>query len=257
MAPVRWEQRGRVALLVLDRPAALNAISVEMLDALDERLDTVDRDPGVGALVITGTGKAFSAGADLAVLRTATPQAARAYALRGHRITARLEGSPTPVIAAINGLALGGGCELALACDLRVAGATAAFALPELSLGLLPGWGGTQRLARLTSPGFAKHVIFTGRRVSADEALRRGLVNEVHTDEDLLARALELAAALAAKPPLALAAAKGLIGGSLDGDGASGLERELDAFSLAFTTDDAREGMVAFLEKRPARFTGR
>jgi enoyl-CoA hydratase len=156
----------------------------------------------------------------------------------------------------VNGYALGGGCELALACDIRLASETARFGLPEVNLGILPGWGGTQRLARTTSAGFAKELIFTGRMCPADEALRHGLVNHVHAHGELLDRAVALGEEIAAKPAWSISAAKEVVNLALDGDLRGHLARELDAFALAFTTDDQREGMAAFFEKRPPKFAG-
>jgi enoyl-CoA hydratase len=166
----------------------------------------------------------------------------------------RLEGFDSPVIAAVNGYALGGGCELALACDMRLASERARFGQPEINLGIVPGWGGSQRLPRLVSPGYAKQMILTGAPIDAAEALRVGLVNHVHPPEELLDRAVELAATIAAKPVWAAAAAKEMCNRALDGDLAGGLAREIDIFALAFTTPDQREGMDAFFEKRPASF---
>jgi enoyl-CoA hydratase len=256
--PVDLERRGPVAVLTLNRPEALNALSVEMLDALDDLLDAIEDEASLRAVVLTGAGeKAFTAGADIAHMKTASALEAREYAKRGHAITGRLESFPKPVIAAVNGYALGGGCELALACDLRLAGERARFGLPEVNLGILPGWGGTQRLARATSPGFAKEIIFTARMVKPDEALRRGLVNAVHPDAELLDRAVELGETIATKPPWAIAAAKEVVNLALEGNQRTHLARELDAFALAFTTEDQREGMAAFFEKRAPNFVGR
>ncbi|MEW6582048.1 MAG: enoyl-CoA hydratase-related protein [Actinomycetota bacterium] len=256
--PVELERRGRVALLTLNRPDALNAVSAEMLDALDARLDELEGDGETRCVVVTGAGeKAFSAGADIRHMRTASALEARAYAQRGHEVLNRIEGFAAPVIAAVNGYALGGGCEVALACDLRVASEAARFALPEVTLGIMPGWGGTQRLARVTSPGFAKEMILTGRQVAAEEARTVGLVNHVHPAADLLDRAVELAELIATRPPWAVAQAKRAVNLALDGDLAGNLAREIDAFALAFTTEDQREGMAAFFEKRTATFTGR
>ena len=161
-----------------------------------------------------------------------------------------------PTIAAVNGYALGGGCEMALACDLRFASTTARFGQPEINLGIIPGWGGTQRLARTTTIGFAKELVLTGRMVEADEALERGLVNAVFEPDELLPRTLEIAQEIAAKSPIALAYAKEATNRSLHGDLGANLVHEADLFAILFSTDDAREGLTAFTEKRPARFVG-
>jgi enoyl-CoA hydratase/carnithine racemase len=225
--PVEFQRQGRVALITLNRPKTMNAISLELLDRIDEHLDAVAAEPEIGAVVITGSGKAFTAGADVGHMRGATPLEARAFAQRGHALTGRIEEFPKPVIAAVNGYALGGGCELALACDMRLAAESAQFGLPELKLGIMPGWGGTQRLARL------------------------------HSDGALLDAAIGLADEISSRPPAALAAAKDLVNRALDGDRSGNLAREVDSFALAFTTEDAREGIEAFFEKRDPRFTGR
>jgi enoyl-CoA hydratase len=256
--PVDREDRGPVAVLVLNRPEALNALSPEMLDDLDTHFDAIERDPALRAVVIVGGGeKAFTAGADIRHMLTATALQARAYAQRGHELTTRIETFPKPVIAAVNGYALGGGCELALACDIRIAADTARFGLPEVNLGILPGWGGTQRLARVTSPAFAKELIFTGRQVKAEEARTSGLVNQVVPLAEVLDKAVELGELIATKPPWAIAAAKEVVNLAMEGDLQGHLRRELDAFALAFTTEDQREGMAAFFEKRPPNFVGR
>jgi enoyl-CoA hydratase len=255
---VALEVRGPVAVLTLDNPDKLNALSIEMLDAIGRHLDEIEGDDAVRAVVITGAGeKAFAAGADIGHMREATVQEARDYAERGHALFARIEAFPKPVIAAINGFALGGGCELVLACDIRLAADTARLGQPEVNLGIFPGWGGTQRLPRLTTPGFAKDLIFTGRHVRADEAHRAGLVNHVYPQAELLDRAVALGEEIAKKSPLAIAVAKGLVNESPDGDYADALARELAAFGDAFATEDQREGMAAFFEKREPRFTGR
>lgn len=254
--PVALERHGRVALLTLDNPERLNALSPELLDGLMARLDEVEADDGLRAVVITGAGeKAFSAGGDIARVRDASPLEAHVFATRGHDTLNRIESLSRPVIAAINGYALGGGAELALACDLRVASDRAQIGQPEINLGFFPGWGGTLRLARLTSPAFAKDLIFTGRRVGAEEARAAGLVNAVHPHEELLPAALELAATIAAKPAWALAQAKEMINRAYEGDLAGNLARERDLFALAFDTEDRREGFAAFFEKREARFS--
>jgi enoyl-CoA hydratase len=256
--PVGLEARGRVALITLDRPERLNTLSPDMLDDLAARLGEVEADDGVGAAVVTGAGdKAFSAGADVSLVREASPIEAREFAGRGHATLDRVEALPKPVVAAVNGYALGGGCELALACDVRLASDRAQLGLPEVTLGIFPGWGGTQRLPRLIGPGRAKELIFTGRRVGAEEALALGLVDRVHPHDELLDAALELAGEMAAKPGWAVAASKAMINRAGDGDQAGNLARELDLFSLAFATEDQREGMAAFFEKRPPQFRGR
>lgn len=255
---VGLERRGRVAVLTLDRPDALNALSPEMLDAIEGHLDTIEREPELRAVIITGAGeKAFTAGADINHMRQATALEARAWAKKGHAVTNRIEAFPRPVIAAVNGYALGGGCELALACDIRLASERARFGLPEVTLGILPGWGGTQRMARATSPGFAKELIFTGRYVDAQEALAAGLANHVYPPEELMDRAMELAEKIATMPPGQIASAKEIVNLALEGDLQGHLARELDAFALAFGTEDQREGMAAFVEKRAPEFTGR
>jgi enoyl-CoA hydratase len=256
--PVALERRGRVAVLTLDRPDRLNALSPDMLDDLVARLDEVEADDGVGAAVLTGAGdRAFSAGADVSLVREATPLEARTFAGRGHATADRIEALPKPVIAAVNGYALGGGCEVALACDVRVASERAQIGLPEVTLGIFPGWGGTQRMPRLIGPGRAKELILTGRRVGAEEALAIGLVERVHPHDELLDRAVELAAEIAEKPAWALGAAKAMVNRAGDGDQPGNLARELDLFALAFATEDQREGMAAFVEKRAPNFRGR
>ena len=255
--PVDFERQGPVGILTLNRPEALNALSLEMLDQLDAVLDGVERDTEVRALIITGAGeKAFSAGADIGAMREATALEARAYAQRGHQVINRVESFPRPIIAAVNGYALGGGCEFCLACDIRLASERASFGQPEVNLGIMPGWGGTQRLARATSPGIAKELIFTGRMCPAAEAHAIGLANHVYPHEELMGKAVALAEQIATKPTWAISAAKEVISLALEGDLRGHLARELDAFALAFTTQDQREGMAAFLEKRPARFEG-
>jgi enoyl-CoA hydratase len=255
---VALEVRGHVAVLTLDNPGKLNALSMEMLDAIGGHLDRIEGDDAVRAVVITGAGeKAFAAGADIGHMREASVQEARDYAELGHALFARIEAFPKPVIAAINGFALGGGCELVLACDIRLASDTARLGQPEVNLGIFPGWGGTQRLPRLTTPGFAKDLIFTGRHVRADEAHGAGLVNHVYPQAELVDRAVALGEEIARKSPLAVAVAKGLVNEALEGDYADALARELAAFGDAFATEDQREGMAAFFEKREPRFTGR
>jgi enoyl-CoA hydratase len=209
-------------------------------------------------VVLTGAGdRAFAAGADIKYMSSLGAEEAKEWGALGHDVARLLETMPKPTIAAINGFALGGGCELALACDLRYAARTAKLGQPEINLGIIPGWGGTQRLPRATTEAYAKELIFTGRTVDADEAERRGLVNGVFEPGDLMEKTVETARLLAAKSPLALAAAKAACNAALQGDHARNLEAEADAFGNLFASDDAKEGMNAFVEKREPRFVGR
>ncbi len=258
MSVVTLEQRGSVAILTLDNPGKLNALSIEMLDGIGAHLDAIEPDDTVRAVIITGAGeKAFAAGADIGHMREASVEEAREYAELGHAVLGRIESFPKPVIAAINGFALGGGCELVLACDIRLASDNARLGQPEVNLGIFPGWGGTQRLPRLTSPGFAKELIFTARHVSAEEAKAAGLVNHVYPLAELVDRAVAMGETIATKSPLAVSVAKRLVNQALEGDYRDALARELAAFGDAFATDDQREGMAAFFDKREPRFTGR
>jgi enoyl-CoA hydratase len=234
----------------------MNALDRPTLEELHERLDELSRDAEAGVVVLTGSGeKAFVAGADIKYMSGLSVEEATAWGELGHRCTQLLETMPKPTIAAIQGFALGGGCELALACDLRYAGSKAKLGQPEINLGIIPGWGGTQRLVRACGLGVAKDLILTGRLVDADEALRIGLVNAVH--DPVLEKAREVAELLASKSPIALAAAKRTLNHALQGDHVENLQREADEFGGLFGSEDAREGLTAFAEKREPRFVGR
>jgi len=209
-------------------------------------------------VVLTGAGeKAFAAGADIKYMSGLGADEAEEWGALGHEAGRLLETMPKPTIAAINGFALGGGCELALACDLRYAARSAKLGQPEINLGIIPGWGGTQRLARATTLGYAKELIFTGRVVDADEAERRGLVNAVFEPDELISKTMEVANLLASKSPLTLAAAKKACNRALQGGHAGNLAAEAERFGELFATEDAKEGMAAFVEKREPAFKGR
>jgi enoyl-CoA hydratase len=245
-----------VAVVSLNRPEALNAFDVEQLDRLGAALHALGEDHSVRAAILTGAGeRAFSAGADIRAMAEMTNSDAIAFARKGHAAANALALLPQPVIAAVNGYAFGGGCELAIACDIRIASKNARFAQPEVSLGIPPGWGGSQRLPQLVGPGFAAEMIYTGRHVDADEALRTGLVNAVHPMDELMPAAREMAARIARNSPLAVRTSKRLIAQAFSGDPAAGLASEIAAFGAAFATQDQREGMRAFLEKREAAFS--
>ena len=243
------ERRGAVQIVTLDRQEALNALSPEMITELVAAIDVAANDPQVRAIVITGAGRAFCAGADIAAMVQMDVAGAREFAAQGHGLCRAIERAPVPVIAAINGFALGGGCEVSLACDIRLAADTAKIAQPEVALGIPPGWGGTQRLPRITGEGFAKYVILTGAMVTADQALAAGLVTAVHPADDLLDAAVALGGEIAQKSPSAVALSKRLVGDAL-GDRDPLLDAEAEAFAQQFADPERVEGMTAFLEKR-------
>ncbi len=255
---IRFEVEGALGTLTIDRPKALNALNPDTLRELLRCLRGARHQPELRAIVLTGAGdKAFVAGADIAAMSTLSVLEAREMARLGQRVTTAIEDLPIPVIAAVNGFALGGGMEMVMACDLVVASERARFGQPEINLGIIPGFGGTQRLARRVGAPRAREMIYGGEMIDAETAHRWGLVNRVVKPEDLLAEARKLAAALSAKPAVALAQAKLAIHGGLDVDLESGLRLEAEAFAVTFSTEDRREGMAAFLGKRPAKFTGR
>jgi enoyl-CoA hydratase len=248
---VAVRREGAVAIVTIDRQEALNALDVATLTELRDALRGLRDDVSARAVVLTGAGeRAFVAGADIKYMSGLGPDEAAAWGALGHEAGMLLETMPKPTIAAINGFALGGGCELALACDLRYASARARIGQPEIDLGIVPGWGGTQRLARVCGLGVAKDLVLTGRTIDAEEALRVGLVTALA--DPVLERALETATALAAKSPVALAVAKRLLNLS-----PGALEREAAEFGELFASEDAKEGLTAFAEKRAPRFVGR
>ncbi|MCB9679804.1 MAG: enoyl-CoA hydratase/isomerase family protein [Alphaproteobacteria bacterium] len=247
---------GAVAIITIDRPAALNAINAAVLDGLAAVLDTLEADAGVRCAVLAGAGgKAFVAGADIVAMSTLGAVEAERFAGRGQAILNRIAGQAFPVIAAVGGFALGGGCELAMACDLVIAGEKAKFGQPEVNLGVIPGFGGTQRLVRRVGMSAALDLCLTGRIVGADEAVRMGLASQ-KVEGDVLEAALGIAKTIASKGPVAVRLCKRAIHENADGalDSAQAAERSL--FGLCFATADQKEGMAAFIEKRAAAFTG-
>lgn len=255
---VQREVEGPVATLTLNRPRQLNAVDPELLASLDGALDAIEGDPAIRAVVLAGAGRAFCAGADIAALAAMDDAAAFGrYLAAFHETLDRIEVLDRPVVAAVAGLAYGGGLELALACDLRVAGPASSFGVPEITIGVLPGAGGTQRLPRLVPETVAREMLMLGEPLDAEAAHHHGLVNRVVADEEVGRAAAALAERLAALPPLALAEAKRLLRTGRDVDQRSGMELERRVVAGLFDTEDRVEGMSAFLAKRPATFRGR
>lgn len=254
MDDIRYELTDHVAVITIAREAALNALNADVLGQLGDALDQVSADQA-RCLVITGAGRAFVAGADVAAMSEMTQSQAEAFSQLGNGVFRTLDLLPIPSIAAVNGFALGGGCELALACDIRVASTKAVFAQPEVGLGVTAGFGGTQRLARLVGPGIAKEMLYTGRKVDAARALAIGLVNEVHEPEELLTAAMTLAGEIARQAPIAVRATKRALAEGAPVDLDTAIALEVAAFASCFESADQREGMSAFVAKRrPAPF---
>ena len=255
---VVFELKGQLAVVRLDRPERMNALSRRMLDDLDEAFARVELDGDVRACILTGAGeRAFSAGTDIGELAALDESGAREAARRGQQVCERIERCRVPVIAAVNGLAAGGGCELALACHLRVASTSAQFSLPEAKLGVIPAYGGTQRLARILGQGRALEMMLTGASLSAEAAHAAGLVNRLATPEQLLPEAESLADEIAGLAPLAIRACLEAVRRGMELPLAEGLALEARLFSQLFSTEDMREGTRAFLEKRPPVFKGK
>ena len=247
---ITYEQEGFVGVITINRPKALNALNSEVLKELNATLDAVDLE-NTRALVLTGAGeKSFVAGADIAEMSTLTKAEGEAFGKIGNDVFRKIETFPIPVIAAVNGFALGGGCEIAMSCDIRLCSDTAIFGQPEVGLGITPGFGGTQRLARLIPVGKAKEIIYGAVNIKADEAYRLGLVNSVYPLEELLPAAKKLAAKIAKNAPIAVRACKQAINEGLDLDMDQAIVLEEKLFGSCFETEDQREGVQAFLEKR-------
>jgi enoyl-CoA hydratase len=255
---IKIERDGEVAILTIDRPKVLNALNDATIAELSRGFDELAADENVRAIILTGGGeKAFVAGADIAELAVCDVQGGMAKSRRGLDLLYKMEHLPKAIIAAINGFALGGGCEIAMACDIRIASDKAQLGQPEVVLGIIPGYGGTQRLPRLVGAGMAKKLLFTGDRVRADEALRIGLVEEVVPAAELLPHCIELARTIASRGPLAIATVKKAVHFGLNVDLDAGCEYEITHFGAICASEDQKEGCAAFLEKRKPNFVGK
>ncbi|MCU0597725.1 MAG: enoyl-CoA hydratase-related protein [Desulfobacterales bacterium] len=250
------EEKG-IGFLTINRPAALNALNTAVLNELRKAAQDIEKDENIRVLIITGAGeKAFVAGADITELAKLNALEGKYFVSNGHQTMAAFQKLPIPVIAAVNGFALGGGLELALACDFIYASENSKFGLPEITLGLIPGFGGTQRLARIIGKNLAKELIFTGKMISAEEAFQLGFVNKVIPPDQLMAEAVKTAGTIAAKGKVSLNAAKQAVNQGLNVDLATACEIEIDAFALCMASEDSKEGTHAFLEKRKPQFKG-
>jgi len=248
------KKENKVCVLSINRPNALNALNTETLQELNAAIDLIERDEEVYVVLITGEGKAFVAGADILEMKEKNAEESRKFAKLGLETFRKIELLEKPVIAAVNGFALGGGCELAMSCDIRIAGEKAKFGQPEVGLGITPGFAGTQRLPRLVGPAKAKELIFTADMINAVEAEKIGLVNKVVPQEELMSEAMKLASKIASKGQIAVKYAKSAINRGIETDIETGMEIERDLFGLCFATEDQKEGMTAFIQKRAAEF---
>jgi enoyl-CoA hydratase len=254
---IKLDLSGAIATLTFNRPDVLNALNPEMTRELRRALHDVTDMPDVKVLILTGAGKAFVAGADIRVLKELDPLEAKQFAEEGQATLFALAAMDMPVIACVNGYALGGGCEIAMACDFVCASEDAKLGQPEINLGVIPGFGGTQRLARLVGKGRAKELCMTGRMIGADEAYKMGLVTRIFPADTLVVETLKIAQMLAGKGRVALRAIKHVIDNGLDVDLKNACAMEVEAFSLCFASPDQKEGTTAFLEKRPPKFVGK
>jgi len=251
------EIKNTIATVIFNRPAVLNAMNTETVTELGDAVTALEENSRVRIIILTGTGKAFVAGADIAEMSTKTPAQARAYSKLGHRVMNTIQTLKKPVIAAVNGYALGGGTEVVLSCDICIASELAKFGLPETILGIIPGWGATQRAARLIGTAHAKELIFTGTLIDARTACEIGLINRVVPHEQLMDAVMLLAQKISEQSPLALSVAKKIIHDGLDKNLSEGCRLETKVFSSLFGTADQKEGMTAFLEKRKPQFLGK
>lgn len=248
------KKEDNICVLSINRPNVLNALSTEVLEELREAIEMIERDEEIYVLIITGEGKAFVAGADISEMKDKNSQEARIFANLGIEVFRKIELMEKPVIAAVNGFALGGGCELAMSCDIRIAGEKAKFGQPEVGLGITPGFAGTQRLSRLVGVAKAKELIFTGDMINANEAEKIGLVNRVVPQEEVLNESMKIAKKIASKGQIAVRYSKTAINRGIETDIETGMAIEKDLFGLCFATKDQKEGMNAFLEKRSPEF---
>lgn len=251
------EKQDNVAIVTINRPKVLNALNTETLLELNSAFDEVENDENIYVLVITGAGKAFVAGADIKEMKDMTTIEGRKFGVLGNKVFRKLETLDKPVIAAVNGFALGGGCELSMACDIRIASTKAKFGQPEVTLGITPGFGGTQRLARHVGLGMAKELIYTGKMINSEEALRIGLVNSVVEPEKLMEETMKLAQTISKNAPVAVRLCKEAINRGMQADIDTALRYESEVFGECFSTEDQKEGMSAFIEKREKSFKNR
>lgn len=254
---IKYEVKDGLAFVTVNRPEALNALNTEVLSELSDVFDVIAADDAVKAVLVTGEGRAFVAGADIAEMSRLNALEGREMMRKGHAVMNKIERLPKAVVAAVNGFALGGGCELAMACDIRIASEKAKFGQPEVGLGIIPGFGGTQRLSRLVGRGMAKYLIMTAEMINAEEALRIGLVERVVAPEALAEESEKVARTIMTKAPLAIASAKNAIETGFDMDLKSASEFEIESTTALFSSEDKKEGMAAFLEKRKADFQGK
>ena len=251
---IKYVKEDAIGVLTIDRPEALNALNSTVISELEQLIGEVEKDLELRALIITGAGRSFVAGADIGEQKPLTLDGGRRWGQRGSALMRRIEKLEIPTIAAVNGFALGGGCELALSCDIILASEKAKFGQPEVGLGITPGFSGTQRLPRRVGIGKAKELIYSGKMIKADEAEKIGLVNAVYAPEELLPGAIEMAKSFTKNAPIAVKYAKACIDRGMQMDIDDGIALENELFAMCFATEDQKEGMGAFLEKRPAVF---
>ncbi|HIU25021.1 MAG TPA: enoyl-CoA hydratase/isomerase family protein [Candidatus Copromorpha excrementigallinarum] len=254
---ILFEVKEGIGYVTVNRPKALNALNTEVLTELDDVFRRIDDDDRVKAVIVTGSGRAFVAGADIAQMSELNGIEGRDMTIQGQKVMELIEAVNKPVIAAVNGFALGGGCELAMACDIRMASDKAKFGQPEVNLGIIPGYGGTQRLPRLVGKGMAKKLIYSAEMIDAQEAYRIGLVEYVIPADELMAEAEKLAKTIMSKAPIAIKMAKVAVNNGLNTDLKTGVQFEAEAYTSTFVSEDRVEGMKAFVEKRPAEFKGK